>query len=68
MVGGDSGEAIVPGHPDKSLLIESVRYTNEDLKMPPKGKLGEAERVDRRHRARCVAKEDAKPALAQALQ
>jgi mono/diheme cytochrome c family protein len=36
--GGDSGPAIVPGDPDKSLLIKAVRYTNEDLQMPPKDK------------------------------
>lgn len=34
--GGDSGPAIVPGAPDKSLLIEAVMQTG-DLKMPPKG-------------------------------
>jgi mono/diheme cytochrome c family protein len=36
--GGDTGPAIVPGNPDKSLLIEAVRYGNPDLQMPPKGK------------------------------
>src|SRR3954465_10144833 len=36
--GGDSGPSIVAGQPDKSLLIKAVRYTNEDLQMPPKGK------------------------------
>ncbi len=36
--GGDSGPAIVPGDPDKSLLIKAVRYTDADLQMPPKGK------------------------------
>lgn len=35
--GGDSGEAIVPGDADASLLIEAVRY--ESYEMPPKGKL-----------------------------
>src|SRR3954466_3594905 len=35
--GGKTGVAIVPGAPDKSLLIQAVRYTNEDLQMPPKG-------------------------------
>jgi len=35
--GGDSGSAIVPGDPDKSLLIKAVRYTDPDLQMPPKG-------------------------------
>lgn len=38
--GGDSGAAIDPGHPDKSLLIESIRY--ESMEMPPKGKLPES--------------------------
>src|SRR5262245_28763869 len=33
--GGDSGPAIVPGEPDKSLLIKAIRYTDKDLKMPP---------------------------------
>ncbi len=37
--GGDSGPALVPGKPDESLLIKAIRYTDEDLKMPPKGKL-----------------------------
>lgn len=39
--GGDSGAAIVPGHPEQSLLIEAVRY--ESYEMPPKGKLPEAD-------------------------
>src|SRR5262245_30836064 len=34
--GGDSGPAIVPGDPDKSLLIKAVRHASEDLKMPVK--------------------------------
>ncbi|HWF20355.1 MAG TPA: PSD1 and planctomycete cytochrome C domain-containing protein [Verrucomicrobiae bacterium] len=33
--GGDTGPALVPGNPDKSLIIEAVRYTNKDLQMPP---------------------------------
>lgn len=37
--GGDNGPALVAGNPDKSLLIESVRYHNHDLQMPPKGAL-----------------------------
>ena len=36
--GGDSGPAIVPGQPDKSLLIRAVRYTDKDLAMPPNEK------------------------------
>src|SRR4051794_14223930 len=37
MRGGDSGPAIVPGEPDKSPLVDAVRY--ESLEMPPRGKL-----------------------------
>src|SRR5437762_3053872 len=37
--GGDTGPAIIPGDIDKSLLIKAVRYDDEALKMPPKGKL-----------------------------
>src|SRR5262245_48897104 len=36
--GGESGPAIVPGDPEKSLLIKAVRYADPDLQMPPKGK------------------------------
>jgi hypothetical protein len=34
--GGESGPAVVPGDPEKSLLVKAVRYTDEDLEMPPK--------------------------------
>lgn len=34
--GGDSGPAFVPGSPTKSLLVEAIHWTNEDLQMPPK--------------------------------
>src|SRR5439155_7754485 len=38
--GGQSGEpAVVPGDPDKSLLIQAVRQTSEKLKMPKGGRL-----------------------------
>jgi mono/diheme cytochrome c family protein len=36
--GGDDGPVVVPGNPEKSVLIQAVRYTG-DVKMPPKGKL-----------------------------
>jgi len=36
--GGETGPAIVPGNPEKSLLIKAVRYTDENLQMPPKNK------------------------------
>src|SRR6185312_3551211 len=44
--GGESGKpAVVPGDAEKSLLIEAVRYLNEDLKMPPakEGKLTDSQ-------------------------
>src|SRR3954465_3931160 len=34
--GGDSGPAVVPGEPEKSLLIKAIGYTDPDLQMPPK--------------------------------
>jgi hypothetical protein len=37
--GGDTGPAIVPGQPDKSLLLTAIRYTSDDLRMPQKSKL-----------------------------
>ncbi|MFM8273805.1 MAG: DUF1549 domain-containing protein, partial [Gemmata sp.] len=40
--GGDSGPVIVPGKPAESLLVKAVGYAG-DLKMPPKGKLSDAE-------------------------
>ncbi|HIF34388.1 MAG TPA: DUF1549 domain-containing protein [Planctomycetaceae bacterium] len=46
LAGGDSGAAIVPSDPNKSLLIQAVRYGNDDLKMPPNGKLKQREIAD----------------------
>ncbi|OWK44961.1 PSD1 and planctomycete cytochrome C domain-containing protein [Fimbriiglobus ruber] len=40
--GGDGGPALVPGDPDKSKLVEAVRFKNNDMQMPPKGKLPDA--------------------------
>lgn len=37
---GDSGEpAVVPGQPEKSLLLHAVMHAKKDLEMPPKEKL-----------------------------
>jgi hypothetical protein len=41
--GGDSGPAVVPGEPDKSRLILAVRYKDDDLKMPPQGRLPDSD-------------------------
>ncbi len=35
--GGESGPALTPGNPNKSLLIRSIRHTHKDLKMPKDG-------------------------------
>src|SRR5688500_14371108 len=32
--GGDSGDAIIPGDPKNSLLIQSIKHEDPDLKMP----------------------------------
>jgi hypothetical protein len=34
--GGDSGPAIVPGLPDRSLLIKAIRHQDRGLEMPPR--------------------------------
>ncbi len=39
--GGASGEVISPGRPQASLLITAVRYVDDELQMPPGGKLNE---------------------------
>ena len=36
--GGESGPAVLPGEPNKSLLIQAVEHADESLEMPP-GKL-----------------------------
>ena len=44
--GGDSGVVLVASEPDKSKLIEAVRYKNRDLQMPPKGALSAQQIAD----------------------
>ena len=44
--GGDSGPAVVPGDPERSLLIEAISYRNPDFKMPPSGKLMDQQIAD----------------------
>jgi hypothetical protein len=41
--GGDSGPALQAGRPEQSLLVQAVRHSHPELKMPPKGKLADAE-------------------------
>jgi hypothetical protein len=42
LAGGASGPALVPGNPEESLLIQAIRQTHDEIKMPPKGKLPDA--------------------------
>ncbi len=42
LAGGKTGPAVVAGDLDKSLLIRAIRYTDEDLQMPPKEQLPKA--------------------------
>jgi hypothetical protein len=42
--GGDAGPAIIPGDLEKSLVVEAIRYGNQDLQMPPKKKMADVER------------------------
>ena len=44
--GGSRGPAVVPGDPDKSLLITAVRQSLPELKMPLGGKLKDSEVAD----------------------
>ncbi len=39
LAGGESGPAIVPGQPERSLLIQAIRH--ESLEMPPNDRLNE---------------------------
>lgn len=41
MKGGRSGPAVVPGDPERSLLVHAVRQDHATLKMPPAGRLSE---------------------------
>ncbi len=44
--GGDTSPAIDPGKPEKSLLLTAIKYEDDGLKMPPKGKLPAAAIAD----------------------
>lgn len=43
LAGGDSGPAAVVDDVEKSLIIQAIRYDNENVQMPPAGKMPEAE-------------------------
>jgi hypothetical protein len=44
--GGDLGPAVVPGKPGESRLIKAVRHVDDELQMPPDGKLTELQIAD----------------------
>jgi mono/diheme cytochrome c family protein len=37
--GGDTGPAVEPGNPEKSLLIDAIHWKDKDMQMPPKKQL-----------------------------
>ncbi len=39
--GGGRGSPIASGHPEQSLLLKAIDYSDKSLQMPPKGKLNE---------------------------
>ncbi len=41
--GGDTGPAVVPAKPEASLMVQAVTYRHDELKMPPNGKLSDAD-------------------------
>ncbi len=41
LAGGTRGPAVVPGDPDKSLLLKALQYHDPDLQMPPDTQLPE---------------------------
>jgi hypothetical protein len=43
--GGVTGPAFDAPHPEKSLIAKAIGYEDEDLRMPPKGKLADADRA-----------------------
>jgi hypothetical protein len=44
--GGDTGPAITSGDPEKSLLVEAIRWKNSDMQMPPKKALAPQQIAD----------------------
>ncbi len=43
--GGDRGPAIVPGDASESVLVQAIRHSEDDLQMPPKGRLSDREKA-----------------------
>src|SRR5207247_9732822 len=43
--GGDTGPAVLPGHPERSLLVKAIGYKDEP-RMPPRSKLADEHIAD----------------------
>ena len=65
--GGNSGPAVVPGDPDRSRLIQAVRYPPTGLRMPPDGRLPDAEVASRNRSVRPQYDQDFCPTKAARL-
>jgi len=46
LAGGATGPVVIPGKPSESRLIQALSYTDQNLQMPPTGKLPDAVRAD----------------------
>jgi cytochrome c553 len=46
MTGGDQGPVIMPGQPERSLLVKAIRQEDPDFKMPPSRKLAAKQIAD----------------------
>jgi cytochrome c553 len=44
--GGEGGAVILPGEPERSLLVAAISHKNPELKMPPEKKLSDVEIAD----------------------
>ena len=44
--GGSTGPGLVPGQPDRSLIIKAMRFTDPNLQMPPKEKVPDSVLAD----------------------
>jgi hypothetical protein len=66
LTGGDRGPAVVPGKPDESLFLKAVGRLDDDLKMPPTGKLADEQIATLREWVQLGAPWSAKPTAAAA--
>jgi cytochrome c553 len=46
LVGGSTGSAVVPGKPGSSLILTAISYRDNELRMPPDGRLSDRQIAD----------------------